>query len=159
MPGGEQLRWSAGKDQLGVWGLEGGGCWGGGATAFGCVACGGSKSLMSGPWLSSSRSRGAPGPPRRPAPGSPCSPRPERPGRSQGPARLGVNRYVGKKREEASPLPASSPCAWKEEDGRMKRQPHQQDKASQERCSDSHPHLTCKTLVWPRVFLLGVLVT
>ena len=44
-----------------------------------------------------SRRHGAPGPPRRPAPGSPCSPRPERPGRSQGPAQLKVNKYVGKK--------------------------------------------------------------
>lgn len=44
-----------------------------------------------------SRRHGDPGPPRRPAPGSPCSPKPERPGRSQGPAQLKVNKYVGKK--------------------------------------------------------------
>ena len=59
--GGERLRWSAGKDGLGVWGLERAAArvWGRqplGAGSRG-IACGGSKSLMSGPWLSSSRSR------------------------------------------------------------------------------------------------------
>ena len=49
--GGERLRWSAGKDGLGVWGLEGAaaGVWGQqllGAGSRG-VACGGSRLLMS----------------------------------------------------------------------------------------------------------------
>ena len=61
--GGERLRWSAGKDGLGARGLEGAAAEVRGRQPLGAgsrgVACGGSKSLMSGPWLSSSRSRGA----------------------------------------------------------------------------------------------------